>query len=1097
MVGTRAAAAQTPPGQAWAPFPLDLALRASNRAEQACVLSAVFGGPTRWPRAALDPLTGWRVARLADLLADQLLPEGVTDPAALVRLQEEYRHCLGAWAAWEKEPRGLDGPAGSALEQVHASWLPTYAAALDGFDPTTGIPGASWRAPDTFYPRFAWACDPFLAHIRRSVQAVAEAANRQVGAERFEAGFLAGIERGFLERVELALAWAIEADKNVYCARAGIDPEQSHEQDFHSYIGETFADADAYHRFYLRFPVLGRWLATLAALACADGKRLIGRLLADTEDLGTSLFGEPIWAFSAVVAGCGDAHAGGQSVAQVHVRLRTGAAAFVYKPHSLVAERAVQDLVASITASGGPRFGRYRILLRDGYGYEELLATGANRVASPVAAGMVYRELGAYLAVFHALGGGDLHFENVRIAGGHAFVCDCESALAVRLSGQQLPVDTVLDSVYKTGLLEWPQLPTSSGTIRLSGYAGGESFTLPAPIPRISADRSSLRLGVRQTAGVRVEPDAANRVFVGTELCAPAQFRDDIVDGFTAGHEWFEVHRDAALAQVAEGFATAEVRFVNWATQVYSQLLASLRHPKCLMDPLEADLVINRVLKHRRAWDRDGLLAGAEAASLWQWDVPLFSSQATAGTLLHDHTVATGVRLAQPPLEECLARIGRLTAENRARQTRYIVASLVPEEVHGAAFVAAATEYATRVGWRLLAEMRDGDAAPWDSYQLTPDGPTNTAITGDLYNGSAGLALFLAYLDALAPERLFRDAADRALRHALAALPEGIGAYTGAGGVLYVLTHLYHLWGERALLDHALALADRLGEGIDRDRHFDVLAGAAGMIPVLASLDAVAAGRGREGATRCGEHLLRHAERRETTLSWPLANPADGMDNLTGFAHGAGGVGWALISLGRATGRPDWVDAGRAAFGYERRHYDEARGDWYDLRTSIIARARGRRSFANAWCNGSAGIGLSRIASWAALRSPAEPEETLEREAHMALSATLRTFGTLNNDSLCHGRCGNAELLLRFSLLHGDPAFQMEANVQARSQWRRLDQEGRLMAGAAGEKLYPGLMLGLAGIGMHFLRLAHPDAVPSPLLLDPPPQSRSPRGAAT
>jgi lantibiotic modifying enzyme len=29
-------------------------------------------------------------------------------------------------------------------------------------------------------------------------------------------------------------------------------------------------------------------------------------------------------------------------------------------------------------------------------------------------------------------------------------------------------------------------------------------------------------------------------------------------------------------------------------------------------------------------------------------------------------------------------------------------------------------------------------------------------------------------------------------------------------------------------------------------------------------------------------------------------------------------------------------------------------------------------------------------------------------------------------------------------------------------------------------------MLGIAGVGMHFLRLAHPERVPSPLLLDPP-----------
>jgi hypothetical protein len=34
------------------------------------------------------------------------------------------------------------------------------------------------------------------------------------------------------------------------------------------------------------------------------------------------------------------------------------------------------------------------------------------------------------------------------------------------------------------------------------------------------------------------------------------------------------------------------------------------------------------------------------------------------------------------------------------------------------------------------------------------------------------------------------------------------------------------------------------------------------------------------------------------------------------------------------------------------------------------------------------------------------------------------------------------------------------------------------------ERLFPGLMLGLAGYGLHFLRLSYPDLVPSPLMLD-------------
>ncbi len=94
---------------------------------------------------------------------------------------------------------------------------------------------------------------------------------------------------------------------------------------------------------------------------------------------------------------------------------------------------------------------------------------------------------------------------------------------------------------------------------------------------------------------------------------------------------------------------------------------------------------------------------------------------------------------------------------------------------------------------------------------------------------------------------------------------------------------------------------------------------------------------------------------------------------------------------------------------------------------------------------------------------------------------------SLGNDTLCHGRSGNAELFLQFARLKGEPAFQLEANVQAQAQWRRLAVTPGWPEADGSHRTMPGLMVGIAGIGMHFLRLAHPDRVPSPLLLDPPP----------
>ena len=95
-------------------------------------------------------------------------------------------------------------------------------------------------------------------------------------------------------------------------------------------------------------------------------------------------------------------------------------------------------------------------------------------------------------------------------------------------------------------------------------------------------------------------------------------------------------------------------------------------------------------------------------------------------------------------------------------------------------------------------------------------------------------------------------------------------------------------------------------------------------------------GEGLDTAHRCARHLLEHAEGAEPGLSWPPERRAEAVANFTGFAHGAAGIGWALVVLGAATGREDYVEAGRRAFAYEASHFDHEQEDWHDLRRSVL-----------------------------------------------------------------------------------------------------------------------------------------------------------------
>ena len=208
-------------------------------------------------------------------------------------------------------------------------------------------------------------------------------------------------------------------------------------------------------------------------------------------------------------------------------------------------------------------------------------------------------------------------------------------------------------------------------------------------------------------------------------------------------------------------------RSVNWSTQVYAQLLAAARHPKCLMEPLEVDLLFDTVRTFPRHWDAEGVLPPWELASMWRLDVPMFTADAGGVRLVHDHRDEVEHALEAAPLEHAAARISELSERNRAQQDQYIAAGLSGGDVTSADFAATCAEQASAIGQRLCRMLREPGRAPWTSYIVTAEGKDEVEIEGDLYTGAAGIAFFLAHLDEADPRPEFRSAAERALAHAL------------------------------------------------------------------------------------------------------------------------------------------------------------------------------------------------------------------------------------------------------------------------------------------------------------------------------------------
>lgn len=374
------------------------------------------------------------------------------------------------------------------------------------------------------------------------------------------------------------------------------------------------------------------------------------------------------------------------------------------------------------------------------------------------------------------------------------------------------------------------------------------------------------------------------------------------------------------------------------------------------------------------------------------------------------------------------------------------------------------------------------------------------AFGPDLYGGTSGVALFLAEAFRLTGERQFRTTAYGGLRQALSRVgaidgPARVGFYTGRTGLAYALVRAGEIFDNGDFIERGLNVVEELTADEPDERALDVLSGGAGAIPALLALHKK---YGRDSfldlAVRHGNFLVAAARKTAAGWSWNTLNiePERRREDLNGFSHGAGGIAWSLLELARATGEGKFRVAAEQGFRYERQHFNREHENWPDFRGLYdpwMAGAQGGAggpTYMNAWCHGAPGIGLARLRAFALTG-----EDGYRQEAEAALRTTARALAQpvypgQGNYSLCHGSCGNAELLLYASRLLGNEDYAEPA--------RRLGREGIEQC----QKTYapwpcgvpnggetPGLMLGLAGIGHFYLRLHDPAGVPPIVIILP------------
>jgi Domain of unknown function (DUF4135) len=355
---------------------IQLSCRASNLAERLFLLKQLAESSANQQHRV--PLTRSDIRAVQQDL-ESLFPLGA-DTAPFYRIKRQaMKRSLRLYRWYERNLDQLSASQQQLFVTAHRSWLPIYEKAIATLADPNPLENDQDSAPMLRACGLA-GCAPFMKLIETELKFLWEKAEGQGLVISNPLPLIRTVQQFFWQRVGTMVA-AIE-DRSLDCA-----------------LAESSLPVEAYAAFYLKYPVLARWLSQVCGDILHFMQQAIARLLADRQDLSHTL-----WAGVAIDQMTNirlrQEEMQGQWTMRMDLRLANGQdRQVIYYPYGLEAELGLQKFYA--VCEGDVRASEsapYAILSRSGYGYR---STNAACVASPLAQ---LRQLGQSLAMQQLLG---------------------------------------------------------------------------------------------------------------------------------------------------------------------------------------------------------------------------------------------------------------------------------------------------------------------------------------------------------------------------------------------------------------------------------------------------------------------------------------------------------------------------------------------------------------------------------------------------------------------------------------------------------------------------------------------------------------------
>lgn len=293
------------------------------------------------------------------------------------------------------------------------------------------------------------------------------------------------------------------------------------------------------------------------------------------------------------------------------------------------------------------------------------------------------------------------------------------------------------------------------------------------------------------------------------------------------------------------------------------------------------------------------------------------------------------------------------------------------------------------------------------------------------------------------------------------------GIFSGEGSILYTLGILYEIYDDIKYKEYFDKWLNCMETLILEDRLFDMISGNSGIVLVLINMyRKTKKPIYLQKAIQIAEQLIENMITENGKVGWKSEVVPE---VLAGFAHGNSGFIELFSRLYEVYPQTKYLDILSSLVEYENSLYSEKDNNWIDLRK--FSEVDQHKSQPIAWCHGAAGILLSRLTLYNAIKNLGETALLQQAIKDISLAKNkLIEDGLHAGFCLCHGNMGNLLILKRYAEIFDDKQVRSICDSRFEQILEFLNEENILPT----ELYNPGFMTGLSGIAYALLKYKMP-----------------------